>query len=144
MAASPERANGTPISGNCQEVKQKAKERGKKGMRKISKMYQWSKGADYRNVCKWCRNLVKVQQRQRTAYKCRIYGVTETPETDWQPQHIACKAFNLDYQGVPVIQGGQRKKKAAEDIEGQLSIADIPGVMPESKYKTYRCDPSAM
>lgn len=143
MAVSQEKANGTPISGNCQEVKQKAKERGKKSMRKISKMYQWSKGADYRNVCKWCRNLVKVKQRQRTAYKCRIYGVTETPETDWQPQHIACKAFNLDYQGVPVIQGGQRKK-AAEDIEGQLSIADIPGVMPESKYKTYSSDPSAM
>ena len=98
-------------------------------MRKISKMYQWSGGTDYRNVCKWCRNLVKVKQRQRTAYKCRIYGVTETPETDWQPQHIACKAFNMDYRGLPVIQGGRRESQA-EEIEGQMSFADIPGIIP--------------
>lgn len=98
-------------------------------MRKISKMYQWSGGTDYRNVCKWCRSFVKVKQGQRTAYKCRIYGITETVETDWQPQHIACKAFNLDYHGIPVIQGGQREAKK-EDIDGQMSFADIPGVMP--------------
>lgn len=98
-------------------------------MRKISKMYQWSGGTDYRNVCKWCCNLVKAKRNQRTVHKCRIYGITDTPETDWQPQHIACKAFNMDYRGLPVIQGGRRESKA-EEIEGQMSLADIPGIIP--------------
>ena len=99
-------------------------------MRKISKMYQWSGGTDYRNVCNWCGNLVKTKRNQRTVHKCKIYGITDTPETDWQPQHIACKAYNLDYQGEPVIHGGQLKKTAVDDIEGQMSIADIPGIIP--------------
>lgn len=99
-------------------------------MRKISKMYQWSGGTDYRNVCKWCCNLVKAKRNQRTVYKCKIYGITDIPDTDWQPQHIACKAFNAYYQGVPVIHGGQLEKAATDDIEGQMSIADIPGIIP--------------
>lgn len=96
-------------------------------MRKISKMYQVSGGTDYRNVCKWCKNCIEVSRNRQKVYKCKIYGITENHDTDWNPGYIACKLFNSDYPGTPVIQGGQRTeaRNRTEDIVGQMNIMDF-------------------
>lgn len=95
-------------------------------MRKISAMYQWSGGTDYRHTCHECRNCVQKKQNKRTVHKCLSYGDTESPETDWKESFIACKAFSKKSPKIPLILQG-----AGEDqITGQMSIADFPEVMP--------------
>ena len=95
-------------------------------------MYQWSGGTDYRNVCKWCKNCIEKSRNRQKIYKCKIYGITDNYDTDWNPGYIACKSFNADYSGHPVIQGGQRTviRDTSDEIEGQMRLSDYPGIVP--------------
>ena len=79
-------------------------------MRKTSEMYKRSGGTDYRHVCAECKNMARG--------KCKAYGITEGPETDWKQQWIACKFFNETVK-VPVFTDTQR------EIDGQISIFDL-------------------
>ena len=99
-------------------------------MRKISAMYEWSGGTDYRHTCYECQNCIRVAAGKRKVYKCKVYGNTASAATDWKPSHIACRQFNKPYRGTPVIELGEgsRGQKEAE-IAGQMSIFDLPGVM---------------
>lgn len=91
-------------------------------MRKISAMYQWSGGTDYRHTCYECRNCIKVDKK-RSIYKCRSYGITGSSATDWRASYIACKAFNQDPPEVPIF---EIKMAAVKELpEGQMSLFDF-------------------
>lgn len=95
-------------------------------MRKISKMYEWSGGTDWTHVCKECKNCQKFQKGNRSVYKCLIYGNTDSEASDWKASYIACKKFNADYTGTPIIELVKRQpKKKNEEIEGQMRIEDF-------------------
>lgn len=95
-------------------------------MRKISQMYQWSGGTDYRNTCYKCDNCIKVKRGSSQVYKCRTYGATEDRETDWNPANIACKYFNKPPQETLVMKMCECKKSRQTDaIEGQMNISDF-------------------
>lgn len=99
-------------------------------MRKISAMYKYSGGTEYRHNCHECKNCIKIKQGSRFAYKCMIYGDTGTAESDWKISYIACRLFNKPIPAVPVIKA-IKQKRGEEDIPGQISFEDIPGVIPQ-------------
>lgn len=90
-------------------------------MRKISQMYQWSGGTDYRHLCYECKHCIKVKRGSSLIDKCRAYG-TEGIETDWNRGYIACKEFNGLLPEVPIYEAGSSKNK---DCEGQMTIEDF-------------------
>lgn len=94
-------------------------------MRKISAMYQWSGGTDYRHTCSECKNCIKAKTGKRSVFKCLAYGNTGNAETDWKASFIACKAFDQDPPAVPIIKSGGREGKADVETEGQISIFDF-------------------
>ncbi len=75
-------------------------------MRKISAMYQWSGGTSYKHKCSECSNLKRLSEKK---CKCLIYGNTESHETDWKADYMACKVFDQNIVAKPVfVTGGQR------------------------------------
>lgn len=58
-----------------------------------------------------------------------IYGNTNSEASDWRISWTACKAFNTVYSGRTVIRTVKRERDE-EQMEGQMSIVDIPGVIP--------------
>lgn len=92
-------------------------------MRKVSAMYKWSGGTDYRNTCYECKNCRKIRKGSRTVYKCLSYGNTDSSATDWKPSYIACRAFNQVPPIIPVFEHGTGK--AEEFPEGQMSLFDF-------------------
>lgn len=94
-------------------------------MRKISQMYQWSGGTDYRHTCYECKNCVKVRRGNRTVYKCMVYGNTDSEASDWKQSYIACKHFDKPPGGVPIVKMCEKKKQVNADIEGQMNISDF-------------------
>lgn len=101
-------------------------------MRKISEMYQWSGGTDYRRTCNECRNCKKVKRGSRTIYKCLAYGDTASAASDWKASYIACRHFNKPVPEVCVMELGMQRQKAPEEqMDGQMSFEDFPEVMPE-------------
>ncbi len=100
-------------------------------MTKITAMYKWSGGTDYRHLCYECKNCIKLRKGSRTFYKCLVYGNTDSTATDWKQSYIACKKYNCQVPKVPVFHTGQTGKKEQElEIEGQMSFADYPGILP--------------
>lgn len=100
-------------------------------MRRISAMYKWSGGTDYRHTCKECKNCKKIGKGNKVPYKCMVYGNTNSAASDWKISYIACKAFNIDYRGKPLIELVKRQQQEKEaNIEGQMSFNDFPEVMP--------------
>lgn len=97
-------------------------------MRKISAMYEWSGGTDYRHTCYECDNCIKITKGSRQVYKCLVYGDTSSAASDWKASYIACRHFNKPCPPIPVIKTAGRQQEA-EEIEGQLSLFDW-GVMP--------------
>lgn len=100
-------------------------------MRKISAMYEWSGGTDYMHLCVECRNCKKYVTGKRTTYKCKSYGDTEDPHTNWNPAHIACRAFNQNPPEIPVYSQGTGKRivyRNDDQIDGQMTIADFIGI----------------
>lgn len=86
-------------------------------MRKISLMYKYSGGTDYRHTCYECRRCVKKPKKQ-AKYQCLNYG-----EEDWNPAHIACKLFNTAIP-VPVSELYCRREQDGPRTE-QLSLKDF-------------------
>ena len=117
-----------------------------KTMRKISPMYQWSGGTDYRHTCAECKNLVTIRKCSRAIYKCRSYGNTSGHETDWKASSVACKAFGQDPPAVPLIFQDSIKNVPAgaqqhttEIIYGQMSIFDYPEMLPYTSKEDKKC-----
>ena len=63
---------------------------------------------------------------KRNVYKCLSYGNAETPETDWNEAHIACKEFGKTPPKIPVFFSGfDKPEKIPEEIEGQMKLSDF-------------------
>lgn len=92
-------------------------------MRKISAMYAWSGGTDYRHTCNECRNCVEVSSGKRKVHKCQSYGSSASSATDWNPANIACKAFNQTLPLTPIFFTDQTKQD--ERLKGQMTIFDF-------------------
>lgn len=99
-------------------------------MRKISAMYEWSGGTDYRHTCYECKNCQKSPKGNRTVYKCLIYGDTDSSASDWKASYIACRAFDQDPPEIPVIKLGVARNQEPELPDGQLSLFDFPEMTP--------------
>lgn len=95
-------------------------------MRKISKMYEWSGGTDYRHLCVECPNCIREMVGKRARYKCRAYGVTEGSETDWNAADIACKHYGKPAPDTPVFFQTQEPAPQEGRWE-QMSILDLIG-----------------
>lgn len=93
-------------------------------MRKISAMYEWSGGTDYRHTCYECQNCIRTKRGSRTIYKCLSYGNTEEPATDWNEANIACRAFGKKSPKIPVYLAAQGNESNGQ-IEGQMSLSDF-------------------
>lgn len=93
-------------------------------MRKISAMYEWSGGTDYRHVCKECQNCIQIKVGKRNVHKCLSYGNTASPATDWNAANIACRAFGKKPPKVPVYLS-ERPEGNRQEMEGQMTLADF-------------------
>lgn len=69
-------------------------------MRKISEMYKRSGGTVYKHTCSDCRFFRGGKHPQCLQYEL---------ETDWNPDYIACKFYNLE----------------DDQIDGQVNIFDL-------------------
>lgn len=93
-------------------------------MRKISEMYQWSGGTDYRHTCYECEHCIREMVGKREVYKCRVYGITASSATDWKPSYIACKHYGKPVPKTPVFLR-ENKIQQQDQIEGQMNIMDF-------------------
>ena len=93
-------------------------------MRKISAMYQYSGGADYTHCCCECKNFIVCERGKKNVNKCKAYGVTEGPESDWKATYMACRQFNIPAQGEGLLYSLQREK-GQKEMEGQMSLNDF-------------------
>ena len=93
-------------------------------MRKISEMYRWSGGTDYRHTCYECGNCIRQAAGKREIYKCKAYGITDGSETDWNEANIACKHYGKPVPKPPVFFQG-REVKRKDQIEGQMNIMEF-------------------
>lgn len=94
-------------------------------MRKISAMYQWSGGTDYRHTCYECNNCIRVAVGKMMVHKCNSYGNTGSTATDWKPSFIACKHFNQPPPDVPVFKGQKTNTQKENVMDGQISIFEF-------------------
>lgn len=95
-----------------------------KSMRKISAMYRWSGGTDYRHTCSECDHCIQRKAGSRLLHKCMVYGDTGSAASDWKPSYIACKNFNGPLPDIPVIRISDTGA-GSEDLDGQMSIFDF-------------------
>ena len=80
-------------------------------MRKISAMYQWSGGTDPMHRCGECKNCITRPSGKKEIAKCKSYGDLETFRTDWNPNWIACKAFDRKPPKEPVYKPDENEVK---------------------------------
>ncbi|WP_290095410.1 hypothetical protein [Bacteroides acidifaciens] len=98
-------------------------------MRKISAMYEWSGGTDYRHTCYECKNCIRQQAGKRISYICSVYQKLFGSDEKWKEYNIACKYFGKTYNG-PTLVKKEKRQQASEEIAGQMSIFDFPEAMP--------------
>lgn len=98
-------------------------------MRKISAMYEWSGGADFRHTCGECKNCMKSSKGPRPVYKCLAYGYTNSGASDWKISFTACRHFNKPCPPLPAPK--MERNKQEEVIEGQMNIFDFLEEMHE-------------
>ena len=98
-------------------------------VRKISLMYQWSGGCDYRHTCGECMNFQEHRVGNKKVFKCASYGVSSSEATDWRKSWMACRAFDLEPPAVPLFETGitRRRTKMPKDITviGQMCLEDF-------------------
>lgn len=65
----------------------------------------------------YCGGCINCQKREREGrkwtYKCLVYGVTKTYETDWNPMFTACGYFNMPFNSrrdTPLIKTESYKR----------------------------------
>jgi len=66
--------------------------------------------------------------------RCRAYGEDDKPDTNWNENSISCRFFGKPYNDIPIslkMQGQKRHVEiSADTLQGQISFADFPGVIP--------------
>ena len=89
---------------------------------KISRMYKYFGKSGSGKKCKDCSNLIRVECGNRRVSKCLVYGDTFSEASDWKQSHKACGMLNQYYDGRPIIEIYEQRRKADEQIEGQMTL----------------------
>ena len=89
---------------------------------KISRMYRRFGKSGSGLKCKDCSNLIKVERGNHRVSKCLVYGDTFSEASDWKRSHMACGMINHEYDGRPIIEICEPRRKADEQIEGQMVL----------------------
>lgn len=83
------------------------------------------------NKCKDCSNLSHFMYHEKSYYKCKCYGISNSKATDFRLSYDACGMFNTEYKGNPVIdwkkyidRHSRKDPLKNYECEGQLSIED--------------------
>jgi len=95
---------------------------------KISRMYRRFGESQSGLKCKDCSNLIRVERGNHRVSKCLVYGDTFSEASDWKRSHYACGMLNQYYDGRPIIEICEPRRKADEQIEGQMVLPIIPEV----------------
>lgn len=82
-------------------------------MRKISGMYQYSGGTDYRHLCHECSRCVHDTVGKRTIHRCLNYG----RQQEWNEAHIACKFFG---KTVPPLTELSQQQEGPQAVQMEL------------------------
>ena len=92
---------------------------------KISRMYRRFGESQSGKKCKDCSNLIRVERGNHRVSKCLVYGDTFSEASDWKQSHMACGMINHEYDGRPIIEICEPRRKADEQIEGQMVLFEI-------------------
>ena len=95
---------------------------------KISRMYRRFGKSQSGKKCKDCSNLIKVERGNHRVSKCLVYGDTFSEASDWKRSHMACGMLYQYYDGRPIIEIYEPRRKDDEQIEGQMVLPIIPEV----------------
>lgn len=74
------------------------------------------------HTCGECCNFVSGQYRTKILRKCMVYGLTHSEASDWRKCWTACKMFDHEYSGRPVIDLMRTKKDPDEPMKGQIDF----------------------
>lgn len=95
-------------------------------LRKIDLMHQlYGKAEPHK--CRDCSNLVTGRYHDKTLRKCRVYGLTHSEASDWAMKYTACRMFNKEYTGQPIInlvKHNSSRTKVEEPLDGQIEMED--------------------
>ena len=74
--------------------------------------------------CKTCSNLHHIIHRDKSYYKCQVYGESQSQATDFRLKWTACGAYNQIYKGIPIKDAMKHSEKRQDDIqvEGQMEL----------------------
>lgn len=92
-----------------------------KQLRKIDRMHAMF-GIEVGNTCGECVNLVRYCTGKRTFWKCAVYGLTMSESSDWRKGWTACKMFDHEYSGRPVIEIETKVKEPDRLLDGQIGL----------------------
>ena len=94
--------------------------------RKIDAMHEYF-GKDESHTCKTCKNLLKLCYHDKTYYKCKCYGISQSIASDFRQKWTACGLYNETYKGTPLIDVLKHEPRPTEDeqIEGQMGLFDL-------------------
>ena len=95
-------------------------------MRKIEAMH--NQYGLIENKCKYCCNFCSYTAN-KTWYKCKAYGISNSEATDWAKSNVACGRFNIPFdeeKEVPLLEKIKHSHSAMVDfpIDGQIEIAE--------------------
>lgn len=89
--------------------------------RKIDRMHALF-GIYIGHTCGECCNFVSGQYRSKILRKCMVYGLTHSEASDWAKSWTACKMFDHEYRGRPVIEVNDQKKEPDTPLHGQTDL----------------------
>ena len=78
-------------------------------------------------ICADCPHLVK-RVRDKTYYKCVLYGASNSAATDWAKKWQACMLIDHSPEPdnfQPVVERLKHMPKEDEPLEGQMTIEDM-------------------
>ena len=60
----------------------------------------------------------------RTKHKCRVYGESDTEETDWRRGYMACGLIDKPFPegDVRIVRLVEREKRGDDQIKGQIAM----------------------
>lgn len=92
-----------------------------KQLRKIDRMHALF-GIEVGHTCGECCNFVSGQYRSKILRKCMVYGLSHSEASDWRKFWTACKMFDHEYSGRPVIEIATKVKEPDSPLDGQIGL----------------------
>lgn len=92
-------------------------------MDKISTMQRYFE-RDSTHKCRECINFHHYRYHDKMYSKCKVYGLSHAPQTDWSGRDEVCGMFGRDYDGIPVNKF-PKDKIPDEPLWGQMELIDF-------------------